>query len=159
MIKISSSIEYAARIMVYLAGHPNDEPVRADKIAGSENIPRDYVDQLLLRLRRSGLIASRRGARGGYALARAPRDISIGSVIRAVDEGVFEAVCGRYAEGEHQCTHTTGCGIRPVWYKLEEMVGSFLDSVSLDELCAPESCVESRVSELFRADSLHGKTR
>ena len=86
MLKISSSVEYASRIMVHLASMDGKVPETAEKLAVSENIPRDYVDQILMRLRRSGLVVSRRGAHGGYLLARDASRISIGSVIRAVDE-------------------------------------------------------------------------
>lgn len=149
MFKISSSAEYAARIMVRLAASDGAGPLSAETIAAAENIPRDYVDQILLRLRRAGLAASRRGAAGGYLLARPPSGITMGMILRAVDEGVFEEVCGRFAEGHQRCTHTGTCGIRPVWLRLADLVEGFLDGVTLAQLLSPEPCVESRVSLLF----------
>ena len=148
-MKITSSVEYATRLMVRLAAHPAEVTVSAELLSEAENIPRDFVDQLLLRLRRAGLVASRRGARGGYALSRPPKDISIGQIIRAVDQGIFESVCDRFAEGEHMCAHTSSCGIRPVWRRLGSLVENFLASVTLAELCAEEPRVDDRVAALF----------
>lgn len=150
-MKLTSTVEYAARIMVRLAGLEPDRTMSAEKLAEAENIPRDFLDQILLRLRRAGLVTSRRGALGGYALAKPAEAISVGMVVRAVDHGVFEPVCEKYAEGEHACTHTSGCGIRPVWHRLGALVESFLDKVPLAELRREEPVVESRVNLFFQA--------
>lgn len=149
MLKISSSVEYGSRIMVRLASSDQETPFTAEKLSITENIPRDYVDQLLMRLRRANLIISRRGARGGYLLSGPAEKISVGSVMRAVDEGVFESICEKYSEGNQQCTHSSDCGIRPVWQRLAVLVENFLDQVSILELGANESCVETRVAKLF----------
>ena len=107
MLRIGSQTEYSARIMLRLAGQAEGIPLCAERIAALERIPRDYVDQLLMRLRRAGLIRSLRGVRGGYTLARPMREVSVGNVIRAVEARVFEPVCTRYASrpgrasGEH----------------------------------------------------------
>ncbi|MFH2204732.1 MAG: Rrf2 family transcriptional regulator [Elusimicrobiota bacterium] len=145
MLKISSSVEYGSRVIVHLAAQDPQDPLTAEKIAASENIPRDYVDQLLMRLRRAGLVISRRGARGGYLLAKPTKEISVGSVMRAVDAGVFESICEKYAEGDQQCSRASDCGIRPVWQRLGVLIEKFLDSVSITELQA----TESRVAKLF----------
>ena len=149
MLKISSSVEYGSRIMVHLASKGDDSPSTAESISASENIPRDYVDQLLMRLRRANLILSKRGARGGYLLARPVKEISVGNVMRAVDDAVFESICEKYAEGTLACSHSSECGIRPVWKTLAVLVEKFLDQVSILELQGKESFVEDRVSQLF----------
>ncbi|OIO10820.1 MAG: hypothetical protein AUJ52_03215 [Elusimicrobia bacterium CG1_02_63_36] len=151
MLKISSSVEYATRIMVRLSELGDEETASAERLSVSENVPRDYVDQILQRLRRAGLVLSRRGALGGYRLARAPGGISIGNILHAVDDGVFESVCDKYADGSNQCAHTEGCSIRPVWRRLELLVDDYLSKVSLTQLTETEDCVSSRVSALFEA--------
>lgn len=149
MLKISSSVEYGSRIVVRLASQKADDPMTAERLAESENIPRDYVDQLLMRLRRAGIVVSRRGVRGGYLLAKPAEDISVGSVMRAVDDGVFESICEKYADGDQVCAHTEECGIRPVWQRLASLVENSLDKVSITELRKSEACVETRVAQLF----------
>ena len=110
------------------------DALSAEKLSVLENIPRAYVDQIFQRLRHAGLVESVRGAHGGYTLARPPQEISLGMMMRAVEGYIFEDVCERYSEGDHQCRHTSGCGIRPVWMKLTEMVESYLDRVTLADL-------------------------
>ncbi len=149
MLKISSSVEYATRIMVRLSTLREEETISAEKLAGTENVPRDYVDQILQRLRRADLVASRRGAHGGYRLAREANKITVGNILHAVDEGVFESVCNKYADGSNQCSHTAGCSIRPVWSRLEFLIDDYLAKVSLDQLNENEECVSSRVNALF----------
>jgi Rrf2 family protein len=153
MLKISSSVEYATRIMVRLSQLSADETVSAERLSGSERVPRDYVDQILQRLRRAGLVQSRRGALGGYRLAREAEAISVGDILHAVDDGVFESVCDKYADGSNQCAHTEGCSIRPVWRRLEVLVDDYLSKVSLTQLHETEDCVSSRVSALFEPAS------
>ena len=148
-MRIASSVEYATRVMLRLARLEPSITLSGEKISESENIPRDYMDQILAKLRRSSLVQSRRGAQGGYCLAKPPSAITLGMIVRAVDDTVFEAVCDRYAEGEQACTHTRGCGIRPVWQKLGLLVEGYLDKVTLEHLQGEEPCVGSRVDLLF----------
>lgn len=151
MLRISSSAEYAARIMVRLAMRRDAEPVSAERLSSGENIPRDFVDQLLMRLRRAGLVKSRRGVRGGYRLSRPAKDITLESILRAVDEGVFLPVCGRYAGRGTRCRRKPDCGIRPVWGRLGRLVDEFFGRITLDLLCEPEGRAEARVAGLFSA--------
>jgi Rrf2 family iron-sulfur cluster assembly transcriptional regulator len=149
-MKITSSIEYAMRIMVRLAALDQGATLNAETLSDIENIPRDYVDQILLRLRRSGLVLSRRGVLGGYSLAKSPSAISIGSVVEAVERSIFEPVCEKYAHGAQTCAHTTGsCGIRPIWQRLSALIEEFLHQVTLAELCQEEYGVQSRITALF----------
>lgn len=133
-MRINSSSEYAMRVMYQLARADEGSPVTADKLAQLENIPRDYVDQILLRLRRAGLIQSRRGTAGGYVLAVPPEKISAADVMRAVDGRVFEDLCESYSSGETMCRHTGACSIRPIWLKLASLVEGYLENVTLDQL-------------------------
>ncbi|MBI5595056.1 MAG: Rrf2 family transcriptional regulator [Elusimicrobia bacterium] len=152
MLRIGSSVEYATRLMVRLAAEADGATLSAERMSALENVPRDYVDQILQRLRRAGLVESRRGAQGGYKLSLEPSRITIGRIVKAVDEGVFEAVCGRYSAGDTKCSHSDGCGIRPVWERLGLFVEEYLDNVTLAELLEPELGVSARVKHLFGAE-------
>ncbi|MBI4345265.1 MAG: Rrf2 family transcriptional regulator [Elusimicrobia bacterium] len=148
-MRITSLVECSTRIMVRLASLPSGSTMAAEKLSELENISRDYVDQILQRLRRGGLVSSTRGAQGGYSLARRPNEVSIGEIVRAVEGKVFEEVCERYSEGPDQCHHLTNCGIRPVWQRLGEMIEGFLDQVTLDQL----SSAEPRVRQGLRKEA------
>ena len=77
-------------------------PITGREIASTERLPADYVEQILLRLRRAGLVNSTRGARGGYMLARAPMEISVREVISASELGTFDLQCVTHPVGEER---------------------------------------------------------
>lgn len=144
-MRITSLVECSSRIMVRLAALPSGATLSAERLSDLENISRDYVDQILQRLRRGHLVASTRGAQGGYSLARPATEISIGAMVRAVEGHVFEEVCEKYSAGEHQCHHLSNCGIRPMWQRLGELIEGFLDHVTLDQLTSSEPRVRSEL--------------
>lgn len=133
-MRITSSVEYATRLMTALAREHAGASVSAEKLAGADNIPADYVSQLLVKLRRAGLVESRRGSSGGYVLAKAPAAIKLGDIVRAVDGEVFEDVCGKYEKGEKDCHHQGGCSISPVWKRLGVLVTQYFDGVTLADI-------------------------
>lgn len=130
-MKITSSIEYATRLMVSLARSRGQHPVPAERLASSENVPVDYVNQLLLRLRRAGLVESHRGTAGGYSLSREPALITLGEIVRAVDGEIFEDVCRKYGAGDRDCRHQGQCSISPVWKQLGLLIERYFESVTL----------------------------
>lgn len=133
-MRITSSVEYATRLMTALAREHGGAPASAEKLAASDNIPVDYVSQLLVKLRRAGLIESRRGSTGGYVLSKPPSDITLGDVVRAVDGEVFEDVCGKYQKGTKDCRHQGDCSISPVWKKLGVLVTQYFEGVTLGDI-------------------------
>lgn len=137
-MKITSSVEYAARLMVGLAREHGGRPLPAERLASSENVPVDYVNQLLLRLRRAGLVESHRGTAGGYLLSRDPARITLSEIVRAVDGKVFEDVCEKYGEGERDCRHQGGCSISPVWKKLGRLIEDYFESITLAGILAQQ---------------------
>ena len=85
-MKLSAKTEYGCLAMLHLAEqHPLGEPVQIRKMAGEHDIPQRFLVQILLELKRAGLVTSTRGAAGGYRLARQPEDISLGDVITALE--------------------------------------------------------------------------
>ncbi|MFA6029738.1 MAG: Rrf2 family transcriptional regulator [Elusimicrobiota bacterium] len=156
-MRITSSVEYATRVMVRLSMLKENETMNADRLSVIENVPRDYIDQLMLRLRRAGLVQSRRGAQGGYALAKPSGKISLGMIVRAVEESVFDYVCDRYARGQRICKRTGDCGIRPVWRKLAAIVEAFLDRVTIEQISRDEPCMDARVEMLFASSPAFSK--
>jgi Rrf2 family protein len=133
-MRITSSVEYATRLMTALAREHAGAPVSAEKLASADNIPPDYVSQLLVKLRRAGLVESRRGSTGGYALSKPPADIKLGDIVRAVDGEVFEDVCGKYEKGSKDCRHQGDCSISPVWKRLGALVTQYFDTVTLGDI-------------------------
>ena len=113
----------------------------AKAIAKAEEISPDYVEQILLRLRRAGLVDSVRGARGGYLLARSPEDITVRDVVDASELGTFEVNCERHRVAGTRCSSESECSIRPVWQLLQRRIDETLDSIRLGDLLHEEAVV------------------
>ncbi len=127
-MRISAKGEYALKAMLDLSLQPPRRIVPIQEIAARQGIPQRYLEQVLQALKRAGLLASRRGAAGGYQLARAPEDITAGDVLRAVEgaQAPFEARDG-------------GRGARrddlgELWEEIGRAVCEVVDRLSIGEL-------------------------
>ena len=92
-LHFSTRGEYGVRLMVELARHLGGGPVSLSEMADHENLPRPYLEQLVVSLREAGLVTSTRGARGGYELARDPAEIRMSQVIQALEGPIAPMVC------------------------------------------------------------------
>jgi Rrf2 family protein len=92
-MRISAKAEYAVRAAVELAAAPDEKPVKAERIATAQDIPLNFLENILGELRHAGVVRSHRGAEGGFRLARPPEEITVADVIRAV-EGPLASVRG-----------------------------------------------------------------
>lgn len=144
-MRITTLAEYGVICALHLARRTDGFPVTGREIAEVERLPGDYVEQILLRLRRAGLVRSTRGARGGYALARAPEEISIRNVIEASETTTFDLHCVSHPVGEERCSTSHSCSIRPVWMLLQRRIDDVLESVRLSDLLLGEGEVMTRV--------------
>lgn len=131
-MKLTSKGRYAVTAMLDLALHGREEPVALADIARRNRISAAYLEQLLSRLRREGLVESTRGPGGGYRLALAATSISVARVITAVNEDVDATRCG----GERNCHDGGRCLTHDLWEDLTTHVRDFLESVTLAELAA-----------------------
>ena len=114
-------------------------------MAARERLPGDYVEQILLRMRRAGIVNSTRGARGGYSLARDPGAISVRDVIQASELTTFDLHCVSHPVDSSRCAEAENCSIRPVWMLLQQRIDEVLEGVKLSDLLADESVVRHRV--------------
>jgi Rrf2 family protein len=103
------------------------------------------VEQILLRLRRAGLVQSVRGAKGGYFLAKDPAAVSVRDVMAASEHQTFEINCSNHPVDADRCNSGTTCSIRPVWYALQQRVDELLASISLADLMRQEPEVQELV--------------
>jgi Rrf2 family protein len=118
-----------------------------------ERLPGDYVEQILLRMRRAGIVASTRGAHGGYALARSADSISIRDVIEASEMTTFDLHCLSHPVEEERCSSSHNCSIRPVWMLLQQKIDDVLEGVHLSDLLVEESEVRTRVGLVTAGES------
>ena len=144
-MRITTLAEYGVICALHLARRAGEGPVTGRDIAERERLPVDYVEQILLRLRRAGIVSSTRGARGGYALAKTPAEVSVRDVIAASELQTFDLHCVSHPVEEERCSAAHACSIRPVWMLLQQKIDSVLDSVRLADLLHEESEVRELV--------------
>jgi Rrf2 family protein len=144
-VRITTLAEYGVICALHLARRVSQGPVTGRDIAARERLPVDYVEQILLRLRRAGLVQSTRGARGGYALAKSAEEISVRDVIAASELTTFDLHCVSHPVEEERCSASHACSIRPVWVLLQQRIDDVLASVCLSDLLLEESEVRARV--------------
>lgn len=136
-MRVSAKVDYAIRALAELAAAEADgaadEPIKAERLADAQAIPAKFLENILLELRRAELVASRRGAEGGYRLARPAADISLADVIRAV-EGPIATVRG--ARPEDVVYTGPARGLQDVWIELRSSMRAVLEETSLADLVA-----------------------
>lgn len=147
-MRVTTWTEYSLIISLHLARRagPGTDPVAARELADAERLPADYVEQILLRLRRAGLVESVRGAKGGYYLARDPSTISVRDVMSASEHQTFEVNCASHPVDADRCAPGSQCSIRPVWVALQQRVDHLLAGISLADLMKQEAQVQELVS-------------
>jgi Rrf2 family protein len=144
-VRITTLAEYGVICALHLAKRSDEGPITGREIAATERLPVDYVEQILLRLRRAEIVKSTRGARGGYALARAPEEISVRDVIAASELTTFDLHCVSHPVEEARCSAAHECSIRPVWLMLQQKIDEVLEGVLLSDLLHEEHEVRARV--------------
>jgi len=120
--------------MVDLARHWGQGTVSLHAVAQREDLPEAYLEQLVASLRRAGLVNGKRGAGGGYVLAREPRAITAGDVVRALEGPIEPQICTAEGDPVVNCVREPDCGTRAVWLKLQSTIAQALDSMTLAEL-------------------------
>jgi Rrf2 family protein len=144
-VRITTQAEYGLICALHLARRTNDGPVTGREIAARERLPGDYVEQIMLKLRRAGIVQSTRGAHGGYRLARAADQISVKDVMNASEHSTFDVHCETHPVEEERCASSHDCSIRPVWLLLQRRIDEVLGGVRLSDLLLQESEVRERV--------------
>ncbi|MEO5589035.1 MAG: Rrf2 family transcriptional regulator [Gemmatimonadaceae bacterium] len=144
-MRITTWAEYGVICALHLAKRASEGPVNGREIAAAERLPADYVEQILLRLRRAGVITSTRGARGGYKLSRSPEEISIRAVIHASELETFDLHCVSHPVESDRCSASHNCSIRPVWVLLQTRIDDVLEGVCLADLMQDETAVRKTV--------------
>lgn len=139
-MRVTTWTEYSLIISLHLAkrGGTGSGPVAARELADLERLPADYAEQILLRLRRAGLVQSVRGAKGGYYLAKPPSAISVRDVMNASEHQTFEVNCESHPVDAERCSPGSTCSIRPVWHALQQRVDELLAGISLADLMKEE---------------------
>jgi len=131
-VKLSHKLEYACRVLAQLArSHGRNKMSHIDELSGAEAIPANYLVQILNELRGAGLISSKRGKAGGYALARAPESITLDEIVKAVEPELLE---GNFDDAGH-----SGAKVAEIWNEVGADFERKLRGYTLEALTVSEA--------------------
>lgn len=131
-MRLSTKGRYGLRAMIDLAVYQGEEPVSLQSIAERQSISEGYLEQIMAKLKKAGLVTSIRGVNGGYFLGKEARDISVGDILRAL-EGDLRAVTCKAQEKEG-CANSDFCVSRYVWKKINDSIMHTVDTMYLEQL-------------------------
>ena len=135
----STRAEYGVRLMVELGRQEDGAPVALSAVAESERLPLSYLEHLVAKLRKAGLVESQRGARGGYRLARPAGDIDMLEVVQALEGPIAPMECFHATpEGKVSCSHESddhhACATKLLWTRVHGGVAKALSGTTLADL-------------------------
>lgn len=130
-MKISTKGRYALRMMLEFALAP-EECTKLNQVAERQQISVKYLEQIAMNLSRAGFIKSMRGAQGGYRLARAPEDYTVGEILRLAEGSLAPVPC--LEDSPNQCGRAGACAVLSVWEDLADAINQVVDNVTLADL-------------------------
>jgi Rrf2 family protein len=142
-MRISAKADYAVRAVVELAADEGDKPVKAERIANAQDIPLNFLENILGELRHAGVVRSHRGAEGGFRLARPPEEVTVADVIRAV-EGPLASVRG--GPPEDAAYAGAAAALPRVWIAVRANLRRVVETVTIADIAGDK--LPSSVDEL-----------
>lgn len=137
-MRFTTQAEYGLICALHLARFGGERPVAARELAEAENLPADYTEKILRRLRQSGIVTAARGVTGGFTLARDADRISVKDIIDATEGSTFEINCRTHPVDTERCDEASACSIRPVWFALRRRIDALLSEIKLSDLLVDE---------------------
>ncbi len=133
-MRISTKGRYAVRVMLDLALNNSGECIKVKEIAQRQGLSDKYLEQIIAVLNKAGFVKSSRGAQGGYRLAKAPEEYTIGMILR-LTEGSLAPVACLDSESD-ECNRCDTCETMEVWQQLYDAVNSVVDNITIADLVA-----------------------
>ncbi|MCH1984391.1 Rrf2 family transcriptional regulator [Ruminococcus sp. OA3] len=131
-MKISTKGRYALRLMLDLALHQGEGPVRIKDVGQRQEISTKYLEQIISILVRAGYVKSLRGAQGGYQLVRRPEEYSVGAILRQTEGSLCPVAC--LEDEQNQCPRQGECVTLRIWNELDAAIKSVVDKYTLADL-------------------------
>lgn len=131
-MKISTRGRYALRLMIDIGMNDKDNPVRIKDIAQRQEISEKYLEQIVSVLNKAGYVRSSRGPQGGYRLARAPKDYTVGDILTLIEGSLAPVAC--LDTPVNECPRESVCPTLILWKKIDDAVHGVVDSITLEDL-------------------------
>ncbi len=136
-MRLSTKSRYGTRMLIDIAENYHDGPVSVAEIASRTGISEKYMEKLLRRLKRAGLVLSKRGPKGGHVLAKPAARITVGDVVRALEDWVVLKGCALGKDACSTCARQDDCPTRNVWEQANAAMFRALDAYTLQSLLKP----------------------
>lgn len=141
-MKLSTKGRYGLKAMLDLAISGKEEPVSIKCIAERQNISENYLERIIALLKKAGYVNSTRGAQGGYSLTKAPQEISVGDILRAL-EGDLNPVDCTLTNEDKSCSNADFCASKFVWKKISDSINEAVDSISLQDMVEEQLTIDN----------------
>ncbi len=142
-MKLSTKGRYGLRAVLDLAVHTDDEAVALSQIAERQGISMNYLEQLIAKLKKSGIVNGIRGAQGGYVLTRPAEEISVGDILRALEGDLNPVDCSEVNKGDSPCHNSDSCVTKYVWKRISDSINDAVDGIMLSELVAESKKIQT----------------
>ena len=129
---ISTRGRYALLLMLDIATHQGEGFVPLKDSAERQDISKKYLEQIVTIPSLAGMLVTNRGTRGGYRLAKSPSEYTLGDILRAAEGSLCPVSC--VEKDRDPCSHSSCCSLYPVWKGLDEVIGSYLDNITLKDV-------------------------
>lgn len=131
-MKISTKGRYALRMLLDLAEHQNGEFIALKDIAERQSISKKYLEQIVPLLNNSGILKTNRGYQGGYMLASAPSNYTIGKILKITEGGIAPIAC--LENNTLECERAADCMTLPMWKGLYKVIDDYLENITLQDI-------------------------
>jgi Rrf2 family protein len=142
-VRVSAKVDYALRAAIELAALEGEWPVKGERLASGQDIPLRFMENILSELRQAGIVQSKRGAEGGYMLARPPAEIALADVIRAVD-GPLANIGG--LRPDQLAYEGSAAPMKDIWIAVRAALRSVLETTTLADVAA--GALPSEIAEV-----------
>ena len=134
-MKLSTQSRYGVRAIFDIAYHSGGLETQVKDISRRQGISQRYLEQIFQKLRKAGIVGSKRGPSGGYFLNKRAEDITLGEIIRITESNITPVVCDK-PEGPNQlCERAGECVTKIIWDEAGKRLGEYFDSVTIKDLC------------------------
>jgi Rrf2 family transcriptional regulator, cysteine metabolism repressor len=138
-MRLTAKSEYGLLALVFLAEREGDGPVSAREIAEEQRIPIKFLEQLLVTLRKSGLVTAQRGAHGGFVLGREASAITVLDVVEALEGPLSPSPC----DGTRDCGRTSACAAAPIWEEAGQALRDVLGATTIATVASRQEALDA----------------
>ncbi|HOG23649.1 MAG TPA: Rrf2 family transcriptional regulator [Candidatus Omnitrophota bacterium] len=133
-MRYTTKTEYGVICLAYMAMPGRTVGSTAKEIAECGGFSVPFTEKILQKLRKTGMVSSQQGNRGGWTLARAPREISLKEIVEALEGSTFETFCDSKRRGSMECRHFSVCKLKPIWYRTKDTLDNLYEKITLDQI-------------------------